>query len=477
MQVVVLAGFVVCLTVLAPEVLDDLLAPGVATPAAVGVYLLVAFLVARVNTELAFRSIRRQRATRQAVMKRHGRIVLLTNLWLIFGLAGVVVMGYGRWVMGTLRLARVPLVGKLLALAPFVAGLLLTWTANYPFFRLVRSQLAAPDEGGEPRATNWSLRQYLAYNTRHHLLFILVPVGLIVLARDVVELYVEPVLPPGEAYAYLAYALMVAAGVGVFYIAPLLIVRIWRTAPLPDGPLRRGLEALCRRLQLRCRDILVWRSDGVIANAGVMGLTRHVRYVLLSDGLLDRMSDREVETIFAHEAGHIVSHHILYAVVFAVTTGVLCSIAGSLAAEATGTGNWGAIVVTLSLIAVAWGFGFGWVSRRFEGQSDVMAAWLMGRSPPPGGAPDGAPAAGEDADVITPEGAALFAHSLERIAQLNGIPARQPNWRHGSIAARVSYILWLGSTGGSRRHIDRLVDRVKLLLLALLTAAIVAAVL
>ncbi|HAU38600.1 MAG TPA: Zn-dependent protease with chaperone function, partial [Phycisphaerales bacterium] len=69
--------------------------------------------------------------------------------------------------------------------------------------------------------------------------------------------------------------------------------------------------------------------------------------------------------------------------------------------------------------------GFGWVSRRFERQCDVQAAWAMSGAAP-----------GDRAAVITPEGAATFAWALQQIARLNGIAPEQFNWRHGSIARR-----------------------------------------
>jgi STE24 endopeptidase len=470
MQIVVLAAFVVSLVFLAPETLSRLAAPGALTPAAVVAYVGLAFLLARLNTELAFLAVRRRSATRAVVLRRHNRLLLVTHLWLIGGLAAVVGLGYGQWVMRTLGLAAVPLVGKLLAVSPFIAALLLTWVANYPFYRLVRVQLSADGGGGEA-ARAWTLRQYLSYNCRHHLLFILVPVALIVLAEDLLWKYVEPALPDSDLGGMVLGAAMGAAALGVFFVAPVLIVRIWRTEPLPDTPLRRGLESLCRRLKLRYRDILVWKSEGMIANAGVMGLAGRVRYVLLADGLLERMSPEEIKAVFAHEAGHIVSHHIFFSAVFAVAASAFSALAAEPLAAALGLtfeGEWGTIGVMLALLIGTWGLGFGYLSRRFERQSDVIAAWVIGRE-----AADPADDRG-DPGRITPEGAAVFSRALERVAELNGIPPRQHNWRHGSIAGRVSYVLWLGATGGSRREIDALVGRIKVVLLVALVAGLTA---
>ena len=59
------------------------------------------------------------------------------------------------------------------------------------------------------------------------------------------------------------------------------------TQPLPaNWPLRRRMEALCRRAELKYRDILLWRTNSSMGNAMVMGLFPRVRYIFLSDLLL-----------------------------------------------------------------------------------------------------------------------------------------------------------------------------------------------
>jgi Zn-dependent protease with chaperone function len=198
----------------------------------------------------------------------------------------------------------------------------------------------------------------------------------------------------------------------------------------------------------------------MIANGGVMGLIERVRYVLLSDALLGHMDRRQIKAIFARETGHIVSHHLFYAVLFAISSVALCGTVGDAFVRAACV-HWSVgEVASLVLLAATWAFGFGWISRRFERQSDVIAAWSC--------APDGPDEDGR----ITPEGAAVFARSLERVAQLNGMAPGRWNWRHGSISSRVRHVMWLGSTAGNRREIDRVVRRIKLLLWGTTTLSI-----
>ena len=460
MQILVLIAFVI---VLGLERQDLMSAPAWQVAASCGVYLAGAALLARQSGAMAGRSLRRNGSVTPLALRRHKALIMATHAWLLGGLAALVMGGWGHWVRVSAGLGGVPLAGQLVMLSPFVLALLMTWAFDYPFYRAVRQQVAVGDATHASRGP-WTLREYLDYNTRHSLLFIAVPISLIVLASDCLLLYVGPYLGEGPVAQLAILGASGVAALGIFVIAPLLIVRIWRTARLPDGEMRSDLDGMCQRLKLRYRDILIWRSGGMIANAGVMGLLAPVRYVLLSDALLERMHPRQIEAVFAHEAGHVIGHHIFYSALFAVSSAVLCSLAGD-ATILLGAADWvGESVAAVSLVAL-WMFGFGWLSRRFERQSDVIAAWV---SNPAGQGPDD--------ERISPEGAAVFAGALQRIAQLNGISAHRRNWRHGSIHWRASYILWLGSTGGTRSHIDRRVRRIKVgLWVALVTAAVLAA--
>ncbi len=455
MHVVVLTAFLVALTLadLAPAVGQRwLVAPALA------LYISAAAALGAFRTAMSLRALARTGGA--STGRTYHRLAVVARVWLVAGLAAVVTAGYGRWVLDDLGLAGVPLAWEAALLAPFFLALLLTWLLEYPLYRAVRLRQAA--EAPAPRPV-WGLGEYLSYNLRHQVLFVAVPVGLILLAGDGLQL-LAPVLPERLAEPVVLGG-SIAASVGVFLIAPVLIVRIWRTARLPDSDLRRELEALCRTLGLRYRQLLVWRSGGALANAGVMGLIGRVRYILLSDALLANLPPAGVRAVFAHEAAHIVAHHLFYALLFAVSSVVLCGAAGDAAAALAGGPWWMGQLVALPLLGLVWGVGFGWISRRFERQSDVWAAWLSGEGEP---RPDGA---------IPADGAAIFSRSLQAVASLNGHSPRQWNWRHGSIASRVAYVMWLGSTGGRRQDIDAVVRRIKIALwLAVAASAAVLAV-
>src|SRR5665213_3260608 len=73
----------------------------------------------------------------------------------------------------------------------------------------------------------------------------------------------------------------------VLIFAPEILRHILHTQPMADGPLRRRLEAICRRNNIRCKDVLLWRTEHCTGNAMVMGLIPQVRYILMSDLLLE----------------------------------------------------------------------------------------------------------------------------------------------------------------------------------------------
>ncbi len=453
-QLLILLAFLIAILTGETETLEA----GWITPLVFGAYLAIAAGLTRFNSWRTLKILSARAEVPSFVIRRRNRLKLITQLWLLAGLAGVIYYGYGNWVAVDLGLGKIPLAAKAMNLLPFLMAMGLYWLLDWPFQRELRLRIAAKqNRSSDSLPTLW---EYLDYNLRHQLLFIAVPVGLIIGFQDVLSLYVEPLLPGGTAsQAALAGAMIISAGI-VFLICPLMIVRIWRTRRLPDGPMRNQLEQICQKMNLRYRDILIWQSGLTVANAGVMGLAGQVRYILLSDLMLDQMDSEQVKAVFAHEAGHIVSHHIFYLALFAITAGTISMTLATLAGQVLGLSSWMEEFFALSIMITAWSVGFGWLSRKLERQSDVIAAWACG------------PASYQNTGAISAHGAAIFCSALQRVAELNGIPLAQKNWRHGSILARVNYILALGTSGLGRGAIDQLVGRAKQLLWLMLVVSL-----
>ncbi len=469
-MIVVLLSLAVALTLLEPLSFGPGLPARWAGPA-IATYLAVAAGIAAGNTAWALRAATHGNLLSRRAAKRRRLMALAGQAYLVAGLAGVLLGGYRTAIVAELGVADVPLVPVLLAWAPFVVALLVTWVLEYPLYRAVRLQSAvvAPTGVAAPRV--WRLREFLLYNLRHHVLFVAVPVGLIIFIADALRLWVGPRLPEAVADPVVLAGSLIGTG-AVFVVAPALIVRIWRTSPLRPGRLREELESLCRRMHLRYRDILIWHSGGAIANAAMMGLIGPIRYVLISDALLASLDERCIRAIFAHEAGHIRHHHIFYSVVFALAATGLCGAVAQQAVAWTGAGDEAGLMLMVALLAAAWVVGFGWISRRFERQSDVTGVRLAGELVAAEASGRAGPGPADLA--VTPEGTAVFCHALYRVAQLNGIPPAQRNWRHGSVASRIAYLMSPRLPCGPRHPVDRQVRLIKAALwVALAVAAVV----
>ncbi len=346
---------------------------------------------------------------------------------------------------------------EFLLLLPFLLAIVASWAAFYPADRAIRRvSLELQLWSAIPAHPIWNLRSYLSFMLRHHVLIIFAPMMPIVIANGFVSTYSKPI----RDFTRIAWAdqvvLVAIAGV-VFLFAPVMLRLIWHTQPLPAGELRARLERLCARVGLTYREILIWRSDGMVVNAAVMGLFRPVRYVLLSDGLLEMMDDEKIEAVFGHEAGHVKCRHMQYYLLFAILSMLIVGGATELAA-------WlrpdmvrnnplfqdylqvGAMVG----IVLIWLFGFGAVSRRFEWQADLFGARTVTPPAERCAAPcfhhGTAALVGPDPqeplppDPVCTTGAGTFAEALGRIASLNGIPLEARSWRHGSIASRVELL-------------------------------------
>ena len=121
MQIVVLAGFVVVLTLLEVPLEPR---PGLIVPS-LAVYLAVTALMVGINTVVSLRHFRRRGGVSGVVLRRHNRLAILTRCWLVGGIAAATVLGYGHWVKYGTYLGTIPLIGKLAVLAPFFAALIL----------------------------------------------------------------------------------------------------------------------------------------------------------------------------------------------------------------------------------------------------------------------------------------------------------------------------------------------------------------
>jgi STE24 endopeptidase len=230
--------------------------------------------------------------------------------------------------------------------------------------------------------------------------------------------------------------LLSAALLGLLFVGwPALMRLLLNLKPMPDCPLRQRLEAVAHRLSFRCSDILVWDTHDHFATALLTGPLPMLRYVVLTDRLINQMEPEEVEAVFGHEIGHVKHRHMLFYLLFLVISLLVLVAAWSALLELAPAAALGQFVLDhvpwqefwqanrellligpLLLALLVYLFVvFGLLSRRCERQADLYACRM----------------------VSLP----AFIAALERVARLNGVSRARPgwlaSWRHGTIASRV----------------------------------------
>jgi Zn-dependent protease with chaperone function len=222
--------------------------------------------------------------------------------------------------------------------------------------------------------------------------------------------------------------------VAVAMIGPLMIQKFWRCKPLEAGNVRTRIENVCRQAGMEYANILYWPIfGGRMITAGVMGLVKKFRYILVTGAFIRFLEPDEIDAVIAHEVGHIKKNHLLFYLVFFVGY-MLVSYAtfdlliyGVLYAEplygfigrigmnqTTLTSSIFSIVIIL-IFLVYFRFIFGYFMRNFERQADTYVYTLFDSAKP-------------------------LISTLEKIALTSGQPPDRPNWHHFSITKRIDYL-------------------------------------
>jgi len=315
---------------------------------------------------------------------------------------------------------------------------------------------------------------YVVAQARAGMIPIIAPLIVPIVFGEVAVAIARAHFPEHETAAQLGGGLI--GVLALFLVVPIMIPALLGLTRLPQGELRDDLEELSRGAGVGVREIWVWPTDGLVANAAVMGVFPGLRCVMLSDALIECLPRQQVLAVMAHELGHVVHRHLAWMLPVIVGGWWI----GALLADPLALWVYGGIVEregidaaapfaeTVALvrdIAVS-AFGllaFGFVSRRFERQADTYAVRLLSERD-------------QSADA-TPASVNAMAGALSMVAFVNHVPVERPSWRHGSIAWRQAYLRTLAGRPHARLGIDSLVRAICALalvaVLAMLTAAFV----
>ena len=491
-QMLLISGFLVLLL---RDGLDGSSLGGFGATAAAGWTLgVLAGIWAGAHAVLVYSGRRLDRTGRLGVLRWVDTTLLVARLsaTVVFWI-GVLVLGWfdavrsamGDWV----------LLDEVVAIGPLVLVFVLLWWSQYPIDRRLREAVLMRelDRGAPIHAppTRWG---YVWMAMSHQALLVLVPIALIVAWGELVMLAVEQSWWPGGGgggggggdWEWLVPVAQLGGALCVFGVTPPIMRLIWSTVPLGQGPLRDRLLGLCRAHGVRIRELLLWRTHGTMINGAVLGLFAPLRYILLTDALLDALSGPQVEAVMAHEIAHVRRRHMVWmaismlASVMAVATAsewvlarleptpsdapwvraLLGDSSGGVVGVGGGGGGWGETAATV----VALGVGllvFGFVSRRFEWQADAFAVKHL----------SGAFERGRDA-TVTGQAAWIMSDALGAVADLNHMPRTRWGWRHGSIASRQHRLVRLVGKRCDALPIDRQVRAIKIVSLLVLVAVV-----
>ena len=309
-----------------------------------------------------------------------------------------------------------PALVNLAGLGLFVVFLALMWRAGQEKYALIF----------ERRQSTWA---FVLANIKANLPIVL-PWLMLSLLYDIVALRPFPRL---QQLIASEWGDLLLFGFFLFFVViffPPLVRRLWNCKKLPDGPLKKHLDAFCARQNFSAEYYLWPLFEGRMLTAAVMGILPGLRYILLTPALIETMTIAEIEAIMAHEIGHVKKFHlVLYIFLitgFSLLVGMLAEpfIYLLLSLPSLNTLiSWSGIspetaltlvgsVPLLIFMLVYFRFVFGYFIRNFERQADLFSFSTMGKAQP-------------------------LVSAFEKISALSGNIREQRNWHHFGIGERI----------------------------------------
>jgi STE24 endopeptidase len=327
-------------------------------------------------------------------------------------------LGWG-WAMARVSADSWSLLLKPALLTPYLATMVLSWFVYYDSDR-------AAHEDFWGRGSFHGRSAYVMLHLRQNLL-LFVPPLLVMVGQDALHQFVGGGDQPDDVSLLYVGLLVGLLAITVVFL-PYVLRLILGLRPLPAGPVRDHLTATARRLGFRISDILVWNTRCTQANAMVSGMVPYLRYIVLTDRLLDELSIDEIEAVFGHEVGHIKHHHMPFYTLFLVLSVAVLAAGFQSATQwampnlADSSSVWKEVIERREWFLfpmVAYIFlCFGYMSRRCERQADLYGCHVAGFP--------------------------AMIRALDKVADLNGISKERPGWlsawQHGTMAERIEFL-------------------------------------
>lgn len=301
------------------------------------------------------------------------------------------------------------------------------------FFYLSLLWLAARKNYMKIFNCHYSAKEFVINNIKFNIPIIL-PWLIVNFIADILNILPFPLIKSlvssewGESLLLLLFFLLLA----VFF--PVLMKYFWNCQTMPAGPARAHMEEFCRKQQFSYTDIMLWPFyEGKMLTAGVMGLSKRYRYLLITPALLEALTPYEIEAVLAHEIGHVKKYHLQLYLLLLMGFGLVASLIASPILYLLLNSNsfyhiinatnidpetaltfWGTTPMFIIML-VYFRYVFGFFMRNFERQADAQVFKALGDSKP-------------------------LISSLEKIGWLSGNIRDKPSWHHFGIAQRVDFL-------------------------------------
>jgi len=323
------------------------------------------------------------------------------------------------------RLDALPIVDRLLILAPMILSLVCAWAVSCEIGDDQHFSAA-----GSSARVGFRARVHSAFGRlRDESVLVLLPIGILLVAADVGTFVSH--WTGNENVRWFAYVVGLALLIVAF---PNVLRWLWRTRELPDAVLHSRLTTWAAELNVRLRSVHVWETGGRMVNAAVVGMLPRWRYVLLTDALIKRLNTREVEAVALHELAHIARRHTLWRTLVLFPPVGAYLLAQELWPDSVVQTQrqmfWGEAAFSGSVI-LALGFAayavvaLAVISRLLEHDADLLASDTLRRGFQ----------IGEDREAT-----ADFASALEKLSGGNRRRARRASWLHPSINRRLAFL-------------------------------------
>ncbi len=327
-----------------------------------------------------------------------------------------------------------PVLENLAGLGLFFLFLILMWIQARPAYQLLFNR-------------KYTALEFIFSNIKANLPIVL-PWLVLSLVFDVLAVLPFPrfqhllTSPWGDVLLFLVFIFFLA----LFF--PPLVRRLWNCRPMEPGMLRSEIEAFCRS-QNFSSEILYWPLfEGQVLTAGIMGFVPRFRYLLVTPALISVLDKEELESVLAHEIGHVKKFHLVFYVLlflgFSLFAGALAEplpyfllssdwfyrLLGRLPVSPDGLLAFLSGLLVLTLMILYFRFLFGWFIRNFERQADLYVFKAQGTSGP-------------------------LIRSFEKIAAMSGNIRDQKSWHHFGIGERINFLEKCEKDQGRIKRHDR----------------------